>query len=324
MIVGRITGFKMSPKYLLNSTKRLTITAFAALSCACLGSVGIAQDADTDNQVGAETPEGAVGGFGDINIFPKRVVIDGRRAIATVGLYNKTADSGDYEIEIIDMGMTADGQLLTFDNGLSAADQARVKTASKFIRYSPRRVTLRGSESQVIRLMARAGSDIEPGEYRSHFKVTAIPPDIGGGYSIDDAIGGDDADSIGVTIRPRFGISIPVIVRIGETTLQTSIKDAQLLTARDGSQAIGFTLTRSGTRSAFGDVVVEAKGAPEPIALARGIGVYPELSERQVVVPINPATEPRFLTSGSVLKITYTDDDFEPGAKLAEYNLTLP
>lgn len=272
----------------------------------------------------AALPVGSVGGMGDINLFPKRVVIDGRRQVSTVGLYNKTITPGDYEISIVDMAMRPDGQLLRFDNGASEAEQARVATASPFLRYSPRRVTLDGSESQIIRIMARGAADMPPGEYRSHFLVVSVPRDQDQGFSIDDAVDGQEAEGIGVSIRPRFGISIPIIVRVGETTLDVGIREARLLTAQDGSQAVAIIVTRSGTRSAFGDVVITANGVDEPVALARGIGVYPELDERMVIVPIDPETPRVLLGSGRMLSITYTDDDVSPGDKLAGFSFVIP
>jgi hypothetical protein len=271
----------------------------------------------------APAPEGSVGGMGDINLYPKRVVINGRREIATIGLYNKTSNEGDYEIELQDTMMTPEGRLINFNDGLSDADKAKVRTASGILRYSPRRVTLRANESQTIRMMARATNELPDGEYRSHFLALSVPREGSGGLSIDNAVGGTEGNAIGVTIRPRFGISIPVIVRIGETTLDVSLTDPQLLTLPDGSRAIGITINRSGTRSAFGDFVVTAKGAPEPVSISRGIGVYPEIDHRKVLLPIDPETEARFLAAGTELTITYTDDDYEPGAQLAETNLVI-
>lgn len=261
-------------------------------------------------------PEGSVGGLGDVNLFPRRVVINGRREIATIGLYNKTTNDGDYEIKIVDMAMTPEGRLLAFDNGVDEATKAGVKTASAMLRHSPRRVTLRGSESQLIRVMARAPAELPPGEYRSHFLVSAIPP-LNQGFSIENAVGTANANGIGVTIRPRFGISIPVIVRIGETTLDVGITDPSILTDSDGSKAVSFTVTRSGTRSAYGDVIVTAPGASGPVAIARGVGIYPEVDSRQVIVPFEEGVEPRFFAPGARLKIEFIDDDFEPGKKLA-------
>lgn len=308
----------------LSSLIPLKRTGFAALvAAACLVPAASAQTAPEPAAAPAP-PEGSVGGMGDINLFPKRVVIEGRRQIATIGLYNKTANDGDYEIKLVDMGMTPDGQLLNFDNGLSEEIKANVKTASLFLRYSPRRVTLRGSESQTIRIMARGGADLAPGEYRSHFLAVSVPPVEDAASSIENAVNGTTPDGIGVSIKPRFGISIPVIVRIGETTLDVGVREAALLTAQDGSQAVGIILTRSGTRSAFGDIVVTVQGSDEPVAIARGVGIYPEVGERKIILPVNPELEPGTLASGKTLTIRYTDDDFEPGAQLAEHSIIIP
>ncbi len=261
--------------------------------------------------------------MGDINLFPKRIVIDGRRSIANIGLYNKTVNAGDYEISIIDMAMTADGKLLGRDNGATDEDFARLNPAKPFLRYSPRRVTLNGSESQTIRMMARAGSDIAPGEYRSHFLAVSVPRDENAGFSIDQAANAAPADGIGVTIRPRFGISIPVIVRIGETTLDVDIADTAIVTDPGGTRSLRITLTRSGTRSAYGDIAVSAPSLDEPLGLLKGIGIYTEVDARTVTVPFDTQGIAQ-LAPGTPLTITFTDDDADPGKTLATSTLTLP
>ena len=303
-----------------------TLLAGALATILALGPAGsLAQDIEptTPQTAPPPPPEGSVGAMGDINLFPKRVVINGRREIASIGLYNKTVNPGDYEIRLVDMAMTPDGRLIALDKEIDEATRARVQTASGLLRHSPRRVALRGSESQLVRVMARAAADIPDGEYRSHFVVTSVPP-IDSGLSIENAAGGTSTEGIGVTIRPRFGISIPVIVRIGETTLDVGIKDISLLTSQDGTRAIRFTVPRAGMRSAFGDVVVTAKGADQPVAISKGIGVYPEVDSRQVTIPVNPELDPRFVSPGTRLKIEFIDDDFKPGAKLAEQEFVVP
>ena len=269
----------------------------------------------------AAPPAGSVGGPGDVNLFPKRLVLTGRGGIGTIGLFNRTSNEGDYEIALIDMAMTPEGQLLSFENELDETIRASVRTASGLIRYSPRRVTLRGSEAQTIRLMARPPADLPPGEYRTHFTVTSVPRDVDQGLSIDDALGGVGEGQIGVTIRPRFGIAIPVILRVGDTTLETGITDAQLLTAQDGSQAVAFTITRSGTRSAFGDITVTSGGSE--IAVSRGVGVYPEVASRSVIVPVTPGLDPALTAPGRRLTIRYVDDDYAPGAQLAAHEFVV-
>lgn len=314
----------------LSRTPLARTGAIMAASCA-LASVlaftasgSIAQEAqNTAQPAPPPPPAGSVGGMGDVNLFPKRVVLNGRREIASIGLYNKTTNDGDYEIKIVDMAMTPDGRVVQFANLADDTVKARVKTASSLLRHSPRRVALRGSESQLVRVMARVPAEVPDGEYRSHFVVSSVPQ-AADGFSIENAAGAVAGNNIGVVIRPRFGISIPVIVRIGATTLKTGIVNPSVITEADGSKAIAFKLTRAGTRSAYGNVVVSARGASEPVALAKGIGVYPEVDSRDVAIAVNPEIDPALIASGARLKIEFVDDDFEPGTTLATQEFVVP
>ncbi len=129
--------------------------------------------------------------------------------------------------------------------------------------------------------------------------------------------------AIGVTIRPRFGISIPVIVRIGETTLDIGIRDIGVVTEPGGQRAVQMTLDRTGTRSAFGNIRVTARGVDEPVGLLKGVGIYTEVDARTVTVPFDPEAIAR-LAPGTPLTITFIDDDADPGKALATSTLTLP
>lgn len=271
----------------------------------------------------AALPAGSVGGMGDINLFPKRVVIDDRARIANVGLYNRAAAAGEYEITVSDMAMQRDGRLVDLGTVQDPAARAAVHPASGFLRWSPRHVALPASEAQMVRIMARVPPDLQPGEYRSHFTVVSVPPDTGG-TSIDEAAGGQSAQGIGVRIVPRFGISIPVIVRVGDTTLTAGFKDMVFSAPPGGPAALALTITRDGTRSAFGDIVITAPGAKKPVAEVKGIGVYTEIPERAVQVLIDPATEPRFLARGTRWTVSYIDDDMAPGKVLARQEFIVP
>lgn len=270
-------------------------------------------------------PEGAVGGMGDINLYPRRIVIDGRQRIATVGIYNKTANEGDYEITITNMVMAPTGRIFAVEQLPEGVDAANLKAADSMLRWSPRRVTLLGNEAQTVRIMARPPADLPPGEYRSHFSVVSIPRDVEGGFTIEDAVKGETGSDtgIGVLIRPRFGISIPVIVRVGDTTLDVNLSRIAMFGTEQGPM-IGVTIERSGTRSAYGDIVVSMKGQSEPVAIARGIGVYPEIDSRPYVLALNPEFDASLLVSGAVLKIDYIDDDVSPGSILASQEFSVP
>lgn len=272
-----------------------------------------------------EAPDGSVGGMGDINIYPRRIVMDRRQRVASVGLYNKMPADGEYEISVVNMVMTDSGKIIPFSNLPENTDTSRVKTAGDMLRWSPRRVLLPGSEAQTVRIMARPPADLPDGEYRAHFTVVSVPADVDEGFSIDDALTTVDkgAGNVGVTIRPRFGISIPVILRIGETTLEVGLQDFALSRTEDGVQ-VALTVTRKGTRSAYGDLIITAPGQDEPLVMARGIGVYPEIAERRLQLAVNPEFDLGRLGPGTILTATFVDDDVAPGNTLARQTFVVP
>jgi len=324
--------------YLLVSRSLFQAIGLAALSLAApLLAQGLAIEAAENVAEETETapvlpevapgqvPEGSVGGMGDINIYPRRIVMDRRQRVASVGLYNKMPFEGEYEISVANMVMTDSGQIIPFSNLPENLDASHVKTASDMLRWSPRRVLLLGSEAQTVRIMARPPADLPDGEYRAHFTVVSVPNDIDEGFSIDDALsnGSQSAGNVGVTIRPRFGISIPVIVRVGETTLDVGLKDFSLSQTESGPQ-VSLTINRSGTRSAYGDLIVTAPGQDAPLVTARGIGVYPEINSRQLHLAINPEFNLSALTSGMIVTAIFVDDDVAPGTTLARQTFVVP
>ena len=65
-------------------------------------------------------------------------------------------------------------------------------------------------------------------------------------------------------------------------------------------------------------------GAKKPVAEIKGVGVYTEINQRAVQIPIDPATDARLLARGAKLTVTYTDDDVAPGKVLARQEFAVP
>ncbi|OYW73566.1 MAG: hypothetical protein B7Z37_21055 [Verrucomicrobia bacterium 12-59-8] len=269
-----------------------------------------------------QLPTGSVGGMGDVNLFPKRIVLSDRERTATVGLYNRAAASGDYDISVNEMVMSQDGRLTDLATVSDPAERERVRTATSFLKWSPRRVTLPANEAQMVRIMARIPADLPHGEYRSHFLAVSVPPETGD-LSIENAID-PGPGGVGVRIMPRFGISIPIIVRVGETSLVTQLEDLAVVQRPDGAQVATLTVTRQGTRSAFGDIMVTAPGSKKPIGEIKGVGIYTEISRRNVQIPLDPKADPRLFAKGAKLTVSYIDDDYAPGKTLARQEFTVP
>ena len=290
------------------------------------GATGAARPIDGGAAIPAaapgQAPAGSVGGMGDINLYPKRLVLTDRDRTASIGLYNRAAATGDYDITLGDMMMTADGRLVDLASVTDPALKARVQTASGMLKWSPHRVTLPANEAQMVRIMAHVPPGLAPGEYRTHFSAVAVPPESGD-LSIEQAAGAASQNSVGVQIVPRFGISIPVILRVGETTLTVGLEGLKVARPA-GGPVFALQITRSGTRSAFGDILVTAAGVKKPIGEIRGIGVYTEIAQRNVQVPIDPKVDPRSYASGAKLTVTYIDDDFAPGKTLARQDFIVP
>jgi hypothetical protein len=302
--------------------KYRAMTAVAAVLLT-ISMSAVAQDAGqapAQDQASDEPPPNATTS-GDVNLTPRRIVFGPRdRGVKEITVFNRTNGTATYTITLTDQAMTPDGAIVAVDKA-SAAEQARLKSALDFIRYSPRQMTLGPHESQTVRLQARPPAGEPPAEYRTHFSVTATPPPDTG-VDIAAAASGAQSDLLQVRITPVFGIMIPIIVRTGELSEQTSISNARLVEAQ-GKRAIGFTINRSGGRSVYGgiDIFLEGSGSPKKIGGIRGLGVYTEIDHRDVVIPLD-ADAPA-VGRGSRVKIVYTDDELNPGAILAEAEATL-
>lgn len=308
---------------------RSLLSAFAWPALAILSPSCWAQDGPLDRGEGPQAtttlqlPEGAVGGMGDINLYPKRIVLSDRERTASVGLYNRAPVAGEYEISVDDMIMRPDGQMLQLSAVTDPVERDKVKVASSWIKWSPRRVVLPASEALMVRIMTRLPSDLPAGEYRAHFSVVSVPTEEGP-ETIEQATGEATGGNLAVRIRPRFGITVPVILRVGETTLTAGFSDLSVVTMPDGALALRVRITRQGTRSAFGDIAITAQGSKKPIAEMKGVGVYPEIDARTVVIPFDPGVGRDVLARGARLTLTYTDDDFAPGQILAKQDYVVP
>jgi hypothetical protein len=77
-----------------------------------------------------------------------------------------------------------------------------------------------------------------------------------------------------------------VIVRLGNLKVQAGISNVEL-EKKDGKPVIGLDISRSGTRSTFGEILVLKPGVKDPIAIQKGVAVYTELGTRHVTVPVD-------------------------------------
>jgi len=216
------------------------------------------------------------GGIGDLLVAPARLVLDGRKG-AEVVLSNIGNEPATYRISVEFRRMTENGGLEDVES-LSEHD----KIAQDMIVFAPRRVTLAPRTPQSIRIAARPGPNIPDGEYRVHMLFRAIPP------ATPAAAQSAEQKGLSFALIPIYGVTIPVIVRLGNLQVKAGIHDVRLEN-KDGKRTVALDLKRSGDRSTYGEVRVLKAGVKDPIAVQRGVAVYTGVGKRRVSIPVNEA-----------------------------------
>ena len=221
--------------------------------------------------------ERATAGVGDLLVAPTRLVLNGGRGSEVI-LNNIGDEPATYRISVEFRRMKADGTL----EEVTEPSQAEA-TARDMIVYAPRRVTLAPNEPQSIRISARPPQGLPDGEYRIHMLFRAIPP-------ATPVAAATAAPPKGVSFKltPVYGVTIPVIVRLGNLEAKAGIANVRL-ESRDGKKVVALDLSRSGGRSTFGEVRVLKAGVKEPIGSLRAVAVYTDVARREVSVPIDEA-----------------------------------
>lgn len=233
---------------------------------------------------------------GDLLVAPTRVILDGSRGTEVV-LNNIGAEPATYRISLEIKRMTAAGGL---DEIAEDKASAAERTALDMIAFSPRRVTLPPNQPQVIRVGVRVPEGTPPGEYRAHMLFRAVPDATAAAPDAAKPAGA----GVSIALTPIYGITIPVIVRVGDLGAEAVIGEAWVGETPDGP-AFNFDLARTGNRSVYGDIEVTRPGTPEPLLVARGIAVYPEVDKRQVSLRVPPELAAKL--KGPV-RIRYTED----------------
>jgi P pilus assembly chaperone PapD len=217
----------------------------------------------------------ASAGVGDLLVAPTRLVLNGGRGTEVI-LNNIGDEPATYRISVEFRRMKADGTLEEV-----AEPNDPEKAARDMIVYAPRRVTLAPNEPQSIRIGARPPQGLPDGEYRIHMLFRAIPPATPVAQAASAPVNG-----LSFKLTPVYGVTIPVIVRLGNLDAKAGIANVRL-ERDDGKPAIVLDLSRSGDRSTFGEVRVLKPGVKEPIARQRAVAVYTEIGQRRVVLPID-------------------------------------
>jgi hypothetical protein len=212
---------------------------------------------------------------GNLVIIPRRVIFEGSAKTQEITLANGGTETATYNISLVQMRMKEDGsfeEITTPDSGQYFAD--------KYLRFYPRSVKLAPKESQMIKMQLIKADKLAPGEYRSHIYFRAEPESI----ALGEKGAPKDTTTFSATLKAVFGITIPVIIRVGDPTGTVTFSDLSVDLVNDTMVKCKMSFNRSGNSSVYGDLVINyisPQGKITQVANPKGIAVYTPNSLRR-------------------------------------------
>jgi len=251
---------------------------------------------------------------GNLLLMPRRIVFEGSKRYEEISLANTGRDTARYVISLMHVRMKEDG---SFEEITEPG--AGENFADKYIRFFPHSVTLGPDESQVVKIQLNRSNELVAGEYRSHLYFRAIPnaAPLGEKQPVTDA-------GISIHLTPVFGISIPVIIRVGEVNTEVGLADPSMEMAEDTIPVLNLTFLRKGNMSVYGDLSVDyisAQGKTISAGTIKGIAVYTPNAARHF--KLNLEKHPGINYHSGKLHITYTTPAESKQVKMAETDLVL-
>lgn len=248
---------------------------------------------------------------GNLLVTPKRIVFEGVKRSEELNIANTGKDTATYLISFVQLRMTKDGQV----EQITEADSAQ-NFADKYLRFFPRRITLAPNEAQTVKMQVIRTNEITPGEYRSHLYFRAVPDEkpLGEKETEND-------NSISVKLVPIFGISLPVIIRTGETSAQLHFSNLAIETEKD--PVLKMTFNRTGNMSVYGDISAEyisSAGKITKVGMAKGLAVYTPNTIRNFNLQLDK--NPEIDYHQGKIHLVFTDQSAKP-VKLAEEEIIL-
>ena len=252
---------------------------------------------------------------GNLLITPRRAVFEGSKRSMDLNLANTGQDTATYVISLIQIRMKDDGGFET----ISEPDPDQ-RFADRYIRFFPRSVTLGPNEVQVVKIQLIRSNELVAGEYRSHFYFRSVPKIKPLGE--EEAV--KDTTTISVTLTPIFGITIPVIIRVGEPSVKVTLSDLAFEMVNDTIPRFSMAFNRAGNISLYGDLTVDhisTQGKITRVGIANGVAVYTPNKIRRFQFNLNKVPGLDF-RSGTLRVIYSAPSDVRP-VRYAEAELAL-
>lgn len=213
--------------------------------------------------------------------YPKRIVFDGSKRSQDLSIANNGNDTARYVISVIQIKMNEDGSFQTITE-----PEAGQNFADKNFRFFPRTVILPPHEAQTVKVQLLQFGNLAPGEYRSHLYFRAEEEK----KPLEKEENDGDEKAISINLQPIYGVSIPVIIRAGESDTEIKLSNLDLKLDGQSSPELHLTVNRSGNMSIYGDITVNhisPDGKETLVSQVKGVAVYTPNTARHFKLILN-------------------------------------
>jgi len=307
----------------MSGKKNLTIFAnhkWSKVGILTLAAVTLASPALAQNQAAQPEAKIAVSGAADINITPRRVIFDRKKRTETIYVFNQGNAAVSVDVALVDNVMLPSGEIVPVAGAMeqegAAETASKVRSAKPILLSAPSRLTLPPGKGRTIRVRALPPEANDSAEYRTHLTVTTLPPPETG-LTAEQAAAEERGELV-FRIQSIFGLSIPLIVRHGDVAATAAISEVTPVEDAQGNHGLRVTLTRDGSASTYGNLEARV-GDKEVVGLIRGLGIYPEIGKRSIILPLL-----RPLQTGETVRIRYFSDDARRDGAMADTGFTAP
>jgi len=170
-------------------------------------------------------------------------------------------------------------------------------------------------------MQVRRLPNMAEGEYRSHLYFRAMPKEKPLGEKEELP----DSTSIGVRLTPIYGVSIPVIIRIGNLYSKVTISDLAVEREENQPPVVKMTLNREGNQSVYGDLSIDyiaPDGETINVGIVSGLAVYTPNTLRRFSMPLNVPEGVDF--SAGKLRVRYSSSNEAKPEIYAEKEFVFP
>src|SRR5690606_12465174 len=237
-------------------------------------------------------------------VFPKRMVFTDDQRSQEFTLVNSGNDSATYNMSLINFRMTESGQFESInqpDSGQHFADQN--------LRIFPRTVTLPPREVQKVKIQVFRASQLVEGEYRSHLSFQAVNEKKPLGEKVEE----EKTTGITTRINIDLGITVPVILLVGDPLATAGVSQIILDTADGNAPQLDFIIHRKGSKSLYGDIKLihtAPSGRETEVGTLKGVAVYAPIPQRHFSISV-AHTEKVDYSSGKLSVIYHVHEKTE-------------